>query len=64
VKRSSLLRHLRRNGCFLKREGSSHSLWINPANGAVETIPRHTEISNNLARKICRGLVIPEAGSK
>jgi len=64
VKRSSLLQHLRRNGCFLKREGSSHSLWINAANGAVEAIPRHTEISNNLARKICRGLGIPELGSK
>jgi mRNA interferase HicA len=50
VKRSSLLQHLRRNGCFLKREGSSHSLWINAANGAVEAIPRHTEIPNNLAR--------------
>jgi mRNA interferase HicA len=63
VKRSSLLQHLRRNGCFLKREGSSHSLWINPATGAVEAIPRHTEISNNLARKICRGLGIPQIGS-
>jgi mRNA interferase HicA len=64
VKRSSLLQHLRRNGCFLKREGSSHSLWISAANGAVEAIPRHTEIPNNLARKICRGLGIPEVGSK
>jgi mRNA interferase HicA len=64
VKRSSLLQHLRRNGCFLKREGSSHSLWINAATGAIEAIPRHTEIPNNLARKICRGLGIPEVGSK
>jgi len=30
VKRSSLLAHLRRHGCYLKREGRSHSLWINP----------------------------------
>ena len=30
MKRSSLLRHLRRHGCHLKREGTSHSLWMNP----------------------------------
>jgi hypothetical protein len=47
-----------------KREGSSHSLWTNPATGAVEAIPRHTEISNLLARKICRNLSIPEIGEE
>ena len=44
MKRGDLLRHLRRHGCYLKREGASHSLWCNPATGAVEAIPRHTEI--------------------
>jgi mRNA interferase HicA len=57
--RSILLQHLRKNGCTLKREGAAHSLWTNPATGAVEAVPRHTEISNILARKICRGLGIP-----
>ena len=60
MKRSSLLKHLRRNGCILKREGASHSLWINPSNGMVEAVPRHSEIKNNLARKICRGLRISD----
>jgi mRNA interferase HicA len=60
VKRSSLLRHLRRHGCYLKREGGAHSLWINPRTGAVEAVPRHTEISNQLARKICLNLSVPE----
>jgi mRNA interferase HicA len=62
VKRSALLLHLRRHGCALKREGAAHSLWTNPQTGAVEAIPRHSEISNNLARKICRGLSVPEVG--
>ena len=62
MKRSTVLQHLRKHGCVLKREGASHSLWVNPANGAVEAVPRHTEIPNNLARKICRGLGIPEIG--
>jgi predicted RNA binding protein YcfA (HicA-like mRNA interferase family) len=62
VKRTALLRHLRQRGCVLKREGASHSLWTNPATGAVEAVPRHVEIPNLLARKICRGLGIPEIG--
>ncbi len=62
MKRSSLLQHLRKHGCHLKREGSSHSLWINPATGAIEAIPRHTEISNKLANKICQRLSVPTVG--
>lgn len=60
MKRSSLLRHLRKHGCYLKREGAAHSLWINPTTGAVEAVPRHTEVSNHLAKKICRNLSVPE----
>jgi hypothetical protein len=62
VKRNALLKHLRLHGCVLKREGRSHSLWLNPTTGAVAAVPRHTEISNLLARKICRHLSIPEIG--
>jgi len=62
MKRAALLRHLRRYGCVLKREGRSHSLWMNPATGEVEAVPRHVEIPNKLAKKICRGLSVPEIG--
>jgi mRNA interferase HicA len=62
VKRGTLLQHLRKHGCYLKREGRAHSLWSNPATGAVEAVPRHMEISDLLARKICRNLSIPEIG--
>jgi len=64
MKRSSLLQHLRRHGCYLKREGRSHSLWTNPATGAVEAIPRHTEVPDRLAGKICHGLSVPEPGKE
>jgi mRNA interferase HicA len=64
MKRSTLLRHLRKHGCILKREGRQHSLWTNPTNGAVEAVPRHTEIANVLARKIARGLGVPEIGQQ
>jgi len=62
MKRTALLKHLRRHGCVLKREGRQHSLWMNSQNGTIEAVPRHVEISDNLARKICRGLAIPEIG--
>lgn len=62
MKRKALLRHLRFHGCFLKREGGAHSLWTNPRTGAVEAIPRHAEIPDLLARKICRGLGVPDLG--
>ncbi|MCH8963199.1 MAG: type II toxin-antitoxin system HicA family toxin [Bacteroidetes bacterium] len=62
MKRNALLRHLRKHGCTLKREGRSHSLWTNPETGKTEAIPRHTEIPDLLARKICRGLSVPEIG--
>lgn len=62
MKRNALLKHLRKDGCYLKREGREHSLWCNPRTGEVEAIPRHSEIPNKLAHKICRGLSVPEMG--
>jgi len=38
MKRRELERRLRMAGCYLKREGSSHSLWLNPGNGVTEAI--------------------------
>jgi len=60
MKRGDLIRHLTEHGCELKREGSGHSIWWNPQNRTMQPVPRHTEIPNNLARKICRCLGIPE----
>ena len=60
MKRNTLLRHLRKHGCFLKREGRSHSLWANPKTGHIEAVPRHAEIPDKLAQKICRGLSAPQ----
>jgi len=56
MKRIQLEKRLRIAGCFLKREGASHSLWINPRTGIIEAIPRHTEIKEPLARKILKSL--------
>jgi len=47
---------LRTAGCYLKREGASHSIWINPRSGSIETIPRHNEIKEPLASEILKNL--------
>ena len=56
MKRRDLERKLRVAGCYLKREGSSYSLWINPKTGVTEAVPRHTEIKEPLAKKILKNL--------
>jgi len=60
MKRVDLLRYLQAHGCDLLREGSNHSIFVNRALRKVSTIPRHREIDDYLARKICRDLNIPE----
>jgi len=56
MKRKQLEKKLRIAGCYLKREGSSHSLWINPKTGIIEAVPRHNEIKEPLAKKIIKRL--------
>ena len=56
MKRPDLERRLRIAGCYLKREGVLHSLWINPKNGAMETLPQHLEVKEPLAKKILKNL--------
>jgi len=59
MKRKELIRHLKKNGCDLLREGGKHSVYINSKANKVSTVPRHTEINDFLARKICNDLNIP-----
>jgi len=59
VKLADLERHLRQHGCRFLREGGKHSIWWNPANRKTSSIPRHREINEFTARKICRDLEIP-----
>lgn len=56
MKRKDLERKLRIAGCYLKREGASHSLWINPKTGVIEAIPRHNEVKEPLTIKILKNL--------
>ncbi|MFY9329426.1 MAG: type II toxin-antitoxin system HicA family toxin [Georgfuchsia sp.] len=59
MKRLDLIRWLERHGCELLREGGSHSVYVNRAAQKATTVPRHREINDFLARKICKDLEIP-----
>jgi predicted RNA binding protein YcfA (HicA-like mRNA interferase family) len=59
VKRRDLVRHLESHGCRLLREGGRHSVYVNEAAQKTSTVPRHNEINDYLARKICRDLDLP-----
>lgn len=57
MKRTALIKHLNSQGATLLREGRRHSIFIK---GNFKTqVPRHGEIVDELARKICKDLSIP-----
>jgi mRNA interferase HicA len=52
-----LLKHLKSCGASLLREGSRHSIYQKEHHKTQ--VPRHNEIVDELARKICKDLNIP-----
>ncbi len=60
MKRRELVRHLEQHGCQLLREGANHSVYVNRAAAKSSTVPRHTEVNNDLVRKICKDLGVPK----
>jgi predicted RNA binding protein YcfA (HicA-like mRNA interferase family) len=60
MKRRDLLRYLEQHGCELLREGGNHTIYVNRKEQKVSAIPRHKEINELLARKICKDLGIAE----
>jgi len=64
MKRIDLARHLERHGCEFLREGGNYSVYVNRAMQWASAVPRHREINDFLARKICRDLQVPEPQGK
>jgi len=60
VKRADLIRHLEGNGCVLLREGAKHSVYYNPTAQRTSTVPRHREVKNPTAIRICKQLGVPD----
>lgn len=59
MKRRDLVRHLEAHGCEQLREGARHSVYVNRRSRKSSTVPRHRELNEHLARKICRDLEVP-----
>ena len=52
MKTKDLIKLLERNGWVLQRHGANHDVYTNGK--AFETIPRHREIKENLAKAIIK----------
>ena len=59
MKRRALLWHLTRHGGRLVREGGEHSIGENPATNRRASVPRHREVPDFTALRICKQLGIP-----
>jgi len=59
MKLRDLEQHLRRQGCVFFREGGAHTVWLNPSNRKLASVPRHGEIKEATIRSICKQLEIP-----
>ena len=60
MKRIDLIRYVENHGCEFLREGGNHTVYVNRREMKVSTVPRHREIDENLANKICKDLGIPK----
>ena len=58
MKRKDLIRELMDSGCYLKRHGKRHDIYINPHNGKMSPVPRHSEVKNTLCLLIKKQLGI------
>lgn len=52
MKRKELIRQLKKDGCVLLRTGARHDIYMNPATGKRQPVPRHTEIEDSLVKHI------------
>ena len=59
MKRLDLERYLREQGCVPYREDVGHSIWLNPAQRKIASVPRHREIKE-ACRAICKQLEIAQ----
>ena len=59
MKLRDLERFLRERGCVLFREGGAHTVWLNPSNRKIASVPRRREIKAGTVSGICRQLEIP-----
>jgi mRNA interferase HicA len=60
MKLADLERHLRQQGCVLLRQGSKHTVRLNPQARKISSLPRHREVKEGTVRAIRKQLEIPQ----
>lgn len=58
MKLGDLIKHLERHRCLFFRQGGNHSVYKNLDSGKMTSVPRHREVKENLAKKVCDDLGI------
>ena len=58
MKSSELVRLAKKHGCYIKRHGTEHDIWISPTTGKTSRIPRHPskEVATGTAFQIKKDL--------
>lgn len=56
MKHSKLIKTLEEMGCILIRHGSNHDWYQNPETGMFQSITRHPDINELLAKQIIKRL--------
>ncbi|MDR0555169.1 MAG: addiction module toxin, HicA family [Treponema sp.] len=56
MKRNLLLKKLAEAGAVFVRPGAGHDLYRQPKTGRQESVPRHADINERLAKGIIKGL--------
>ena len=56
MKRRALIKELVDAGCYLRRHGKRHDIYMNLKSGRKAPIPRHSEIKDSLCELVRRQL--------
>ena len=55
MKTGELTKILKKNGCYLLRNGSNHDIWVSPITNKQFAVPRHKdEVKTGTAKKILK----------
>ena len=64
MKKRIIIKELRKNGCYLKRDGANHEIWENGL-GQSDYVPRNSDVNEFTAKSIIKkSKTYPGKGAK
>ncbi len=58
MKRKDVIRRIAELGAVFVREGASHTVYKNPRTGVLLVVPRHSEVSEGVSRRLIRDAAV------